>query len=69
MFALLQAMSLLSLLAVSCARSTGSRPRGPAIVLLTLANICWSTATIGAGFFVGIEGLWALLMARRLLAR
>ena len=67
MFALLQAMSLLSLWLFVRALDR-SRPRGPAIVLLTLANILLVYSHYWGWFFVGIEGLWALLMARRLLA-
>jgi len=66
MFALLQAMSLLSLWLFVRALDR-SRPRGPAVALLTLANIFLVYSHYWGWFFVGIEGLWALLMARRLL--
>lgn len=66
MFALLQAMSVLSLWLFVRALDR-SRPRGAAVAWLTLANIVLVYSHYWGWFFVGIEGLWALLMARRLL--
>jgi len=66
MFSLLQAMSVLSLWLFVRALDR-SRPRGAAVALLTIANILLVYSHYWGWFFVGIEGLWALLMARRLL--
>ncbi|MDB5359339.1 MAG: hypothetical protein JWO51_636 [Rhodospirillales bacterium] len=66
MFSLLQAMSVLSLWLFVRALDR-SRPRGGAIAALTLANILLVYSHYWGWFFVAIEGLWALFMARRLL--
>ena len=67
MFALLQATSVLSLWLFVRALDR-ARPSGGAITALTVANILMVYSHYWGWFFVAIEGLWALLMARRLLA-
>lgn len=66
MFALLQATSVLSLWLFVRALDR-ARPSGGAIAALTVANILMVYSHYWGWFFVAIEGLWALLMARRLL--
>jgi hypothetical protein len=66
MFSLLQATSVLSLWLFVRALDPG-RPRGGAVTALTIANILLVYSHYWGWFFVGIEGLWALAAARRLL--
>jgi hypothetical protein len=63
---LLQTTSVLSFWLFVRALDRG-RPRGGAIMALTVANILLVYSHYWGWIFVGIEGLWALVMARRLL--
>jgi hypothetical protein len=66
MFALLQATSVLSLWLFVRALDA-DRPRAGAVAALTVANILLAYSHYWGWFFIAIEGLWTLVMARRLL--